>query len=95
MEKNSKTGGAQQFIDEAERSIHDSIMIVKSATKNTKVCFVFLLKLRSEINIKLKKNTKIIKIESPGPLERSKCGILCPFGISTLELPKTLPNMSC
>jgi len=30
-------GGAQQFIDEAERSIHDSIMIVKSATKNTKI----------------------------------------------------------
>lgn len=30
-------GGAQQFIDEAERSIHDSLMIVKSATKNTKV----------------------------------------------------------
>merc|ERR1719483_1183328 len=30
-------GGAQQFIDEAERSIHDSLMIVKSATKNTKI----------------------------------------------------------
>lgn len=30
-------GGAQQFIDEAERSIHDSLMIVKSATKNTAV----------------------------------------------------------
>lgn len=30
-------GGAQQFIDEAERSIHDSMMIVKSAIKNTKV----------------------------------------------------------
>ncbi len=30
-------GGAQQFVDEAERSIHDSFMIVKSATKNTAV----------------------------------------------------------
>jgi len=30
-------GGAQQFIDEAERSIHDSMMIVKSAIKNTKI----------------------------------------------------------
>lgn len=30
-------GGAQQFIDEAERSIHDSFMIVKSATKNTAI----------------------------------------------------------
>lgn len=30
-------GGAQQFIDEAERSIHDSFMIVKSATKNTSI----------------------------------------------------------
>ncbi|CAD7955453.1 unnamed protein product [Amoebophrya sp. A120] len=30
-------GGAQQFVDEAERSIHDSFMIVKSATKNTAI----------------------------------------------------------
>eukprot|EP00392_Amoebophrya_sp_AT5.2_P013041 g13152.t1 len=30
-------GGAQQFIDEAERSVHDSFMIVKSATKNTAI----------------------------------------------------------
>merc|ERR1712139_698406 len=30
-------GGAQQFIDEAERSLHDAIMIVKCAMKNTKV----------------------------------------------------------
>jgi len=30
-------GGAQQFIDEAERSIHDAMMIVKSAMKSTKI----------------------------------------------------------
>jgi len=30
-------GGAQQFIDEAERSLNDSIMIVRRAMKNTKV----------------------------------------------------------
>mmetsp|Transcript_30994 Transcript_30994/g.92064 ORF Transcript_30994/g.92064 Transcript_30994/m.92064 type:complete len:564 (-) Transcript_30994:132-1823(-) len=30
-------GGAQQFIDEAERSLNDSILIVKSAMRNTKV----------------------------------------------------------
>jgi T-complex protein 1 subunit eta len=30
-------GGAQQFIDEAERSLHDAIMIVRRAMKNTKV----------------------------------------------------------
>lgn len=30
-------GGAAQFVDEAERSIHDSFMIVKSATKNTSI----------------------------------------------------------
>lgn len=30
-------GGGQQFVDEAERSIHDSFMIVKSATKNTAI----------------------------------------------------------
>jgi len=30
-------GGAQQFIDEAHRSIHDAIMIVRRAVKNTKV----------------------------------------------------------
>merc|ERR1712232_993023 len=30
-------GGAQQFIDEAERSLHDAIMIVRRAMRNTKV----------------------------------------------------------
>mmetsp|Transcript_43306 Transcript_43306/g.120446 ORF Transcript_43306/g.120446 Transcript_43306/m.120446 type:complete len:560 (-) Transcript_43306:130-1809(-) len=30
-------GGAQQFIDEAERSLNDAILIVKSAMRNTKV----------------------------------------------------------
>merc|ERR1719436_1557071 len=30
-------GGAQQFIDEAQRSLNDSIMIVRRAVKNTKV----------------------------------------------------------
>merc|ERR1712072_363231 len=30
-------GGAQQFVDEAERSIHDAIMIVRRAMRNTKV----------------------------------------------------------
>lgn len=30
-------GGAQQFIDEAERSLNDSLMIVRRAMKNTKV----------------------------------------------------------
>merc|ERR1712187_751223 len=30
-------GGAQQFIDEAERSLNDSIMIVRRAMRNTKV----------------------------------------------------------
>lgn len=30
-------GGAQQFIDEAERSLQDALLIVKSAMKNTKV----------------------------------------------------------
>ncbi|CAE8643134.1 unnamed protein product [Polarella glacialis] len=30
-------GGAQQFIDEADRSLNDSIMIVKRAMRNTKV----------------------------------------------------------
>merc|ERR1740121_3348275 len=30
-------GGAQQFIDEAERSLNDSIMIVRRAIRNTKV----------------------------------------------------------
>merc|ERR1711907_928246 len=30
-------GGAQQFIDEAHRSLHDAIMIVRRAMKNTKV----------------------------------------------------------
>merc|ERR1719352_2142900 len=30
-------GGAQQFIEEAERSLHDAIMIVRRAMKNTKV----------------------------------------------------------
>merc|ERR1712110_1152381 len=30
-------GGAQQFMDEAERSLNDALMIVRSATKNTKV----------------------------------------------------------
>merc|ERR1719454_1454303 len=30
-------GGAQQFIDEAERSLHDAIMVVRRASKNTKV----------------------------------------------------------
>merc|ERR1719436_84213 len=30
-------GGAQQFIDEAERSLNDSLMIVKRAMRNTKV----------------------------------------------------------
>merc|ERR1719446_1312193 len=33
-------GGAQQFIDEAHRSIHDAIMIVRRAMKNTKVVCV-------------------------------------------------------
>lgn len=30
-------GGAEQFIDESERSIHDALMIVKSTVKSTKV----------------------------------------------------------
>jgi len=30
-------GGAQQFIDEVDRSLHDAIMIVRRAMKNTKV----------------------------------------------------------
>jgi len=30
-------GGAQQFVDEADRSIHDALMIVKRAKQNTKV----------------------------------------------------------
>jgi len=30
-------GGAPQFMEEAERSLHDALMIVKSATKSTKV----------------------------------------------------------
>merc|ERR1711865_1120351 len=30
-------GGAQQFVEEAERSLHDAIMIVRRAMKNTKV----------------------------------------------------------
>jgi len=30
-------GGAQQFIDEAHRSLHDAIMIVRRAMRNTKV----------------------------------------------------------
>merc|ERR1712072_684979 len=30
-------GGAQQFIDEAERSLHDAIMVVRRAMRNTKV----------------------------------------------------------
>lgn len=30
-------GGAQQFVDEAERSLHDAIMIVRRAMRNTKV----------------------------------------------------------
>merc|ERR1712217_336870 len=30
-------GGAQQFIDEAERSLNDSLIIVRSAMRNTKV----------------------------------------------------------
>merc|ERR1712118_211755 len=30
-------GGAQQFIDKAERSLHDAIMIVRRAMRNTKV----------------------------------------------------------
>lgn len=30
-------GGAEQFIDETERSIHDALMIVKSTMKSTKV----------------------------------------------------------
>lgn len=30
-------GGAEQFIEEAERSLHDAIMIVKRAMRNTKV----------------------------------------------------------
>merc|ERR1712100_450293 len=30
-------GGAQQFIDEVERSLHDAIMIVRRAMRNTKV----------------------------------------------------------
>ena len=30
-------GGAQQFIDEVDRSLHDAIMIVRRANKNQKV----------------------------------------------------------
>lgn len=30
-------GGSEQFIDEAERSLHDAIMIVRRATKNSTV----------------------------------------------------------
>lgn len=30
-------GGAEQFIDEAERSLHDAIMIVRRALKNATV----------------------------------------------------------
>lgn len=30
-------GGAEQFMEEAERSLHDALMIVKSAMRNTKV----------------------------------------------------------
>lgn len=30
-------GGAEQFIDEAERSLHDAIMIVRRALKNDAV----------------------------------------------------------
>merc|ERR1712151_84615 len=30
-------GGAQQFMDEAERSLNDALMIVRSAMRNTKV----------------------------------------------------------
>lgn len=30
-------GGAQQFIDEVDRSLHDAIMIVRRASKNTRV----------------------------------------------------------
>jgi len=30
-------GGAAQFVDEAERSVHDAFMIVKNATKNTSI----------------------------------------------------------
>jgi T-complex protein 1 subunit eta len=30
-------GGAEQFIDETERSVHDALMIVKSTMKSTKV----------------------------------------------------------
>ncbi len=30
-------GGSEQFIDEAERSLHDAIMIVRRARKNASV----------------------------------------------------------
>ena len=30
-------GGSEQFIDEAERSLHDAIMIVRRAVKNASV----------------------------------------------------------
>ena len=30
-------GGSEQFIDEAERSLHDAIMIVRRAIKNASV----------------------------------------------------------